>query len=359
MLMNKAIEKFLLNQKQINRKRFDLNTLEAYIINYYKSNGTYLEKGGYNEFYHQMIKLKEGGAIREIKTSDYNGFNPPLKSRWEIIVKESKANWEPSKMLKLADHINFKYYLNNPSYQTKREWEYIQNIHRFLSCKERREWVSVEERSLELFYDEKFITGRKKDKKGAYGILRRLQLSFEDLKMKKYGEMFIYWNKGVEHIKKVIILENHSTFFSYKRVMENSGEIFGFKADALIYGAGKKIENSLAFIEEIGGLADTQVLYFGDIDTEGLGIYCRLKGRYPHMNIKLQHQAYSHLIDISSRNYPLGGQKKNPLYLEHFLDEMTPYLSGDHIKKVINIWDKDLRIPQELISYEYLAGGIK
>src|SRR5699024_340550 len=101
-------------------------------------------------------------------------------------------------------------------------------------------WASVEERSLELFYDEKFLIHRKETTKGKYGILKRLKLSYEDLKMKKYGEMFIYWNKNGGRIKRVIILENHSTFFSYKRLVEDGEDIFGFQVDALIFGEGKK-----------------------------------------------------------------------------------------------------------------------
>ncbi len=352
--MEKIIKKFLFNHKKNNKKRFDLTALEKYIIDSYKGHNQYLAKGGYIEFYNQIINLKENNYIKEIQSSDYNGLNPPLKIRWQIIFNEKTSKWDKSKMLQLSDLLDFSYYINNPSYQTELEWEYIENIYNFLQSKEIKEWASVEERSLELFYDEKFLKNRKETAKGKYGILKRLKLSYEDLKMKKYGEMFIYWNRGIQNIRNIIILENHSTFFTYKKVAENKGHILGFIPDALIYGEGKKIENSFSFLEEIANIDNVEILYFGDIDSEGFGIYYRLKERYSNVNIRLDHNAYSHLISICNRYYPLDGQQKNPVYLNYFLEEMKEHLDDKNISKLKYIWDNDFRIPQELINYEYL-----
>ena len=135
---------------------------------------------------------------------------------------------------------------------------------------------------------------------------------------------------------------------------EEKGKVFGFDVDALIFGEGKKIEKSFSFIEEIAQVEDLKVLYFGDIDPEGFGIYTRLKQRYPHINIGLQGQAYLSLIEISNRDYPQDGQRKNIEYLDFFLDEMGNSLDEKNIEKLRYIWDNDLRIPQELITYEYL-----
>lgn len=352
--MEKIIRKFLYQCKKQNKKRFYLNLLENYIIDSYKGYNIYLANGGYDEFYNQIMILKKNNYIKEIKSSDYNGLNPPLKTRWQIIVKEEISKWDKSKMLQLSDCLDFTYYENNPSYQTDLEWEYIENIYKFLKLKDKKEWSSIEERSLELFYDEKFLTNRKERSKGKYGILKRLKLSYEDLKMKKYGEMFIYWNRGTAKIRNIIILENHSTFFTYKRISETKGDILGFTPDALIYGEGKKIENSFLFLEEIADISNVEILYFGDVDSEGFGIYYRLKERYPNINIKLDYKSYNHLITICKRDYPLNGQVKNPQYLNYALEELEGYLDEKAIKKLNYIWNNNFRIPQELINYEYL-----
>lgn len=357
--MDKKIKKFLTDLKLKNKKRFDLDTLEKYLIDSYKGNTYYLANGGYIELYNQINSLKNNNRIKEIKSSNYNGLNPPLKVKWERIDNEEMPKWDRSKILQFSDCLDFTYYVNNPLYQTDLEWEYIENIYRFLKSRSNREWASVEERSLELFYDEKFLTKKKDIFKGKYGLLSRLKLSYDDLKMKKYGEMFIYWNRGTKDIKNIIILENHSTFFSYKRIAENHGNIGGYKPDILIYGEGKKIENSFSFIEEIADISKIEVLYFGDIDPEGFGIYHRLKERYPNVNISLHCEAYRDLISICQRNYPLDGQEKKQIYLECFLEDMKTYLDKDQITKLQYIWDNDFRIPQELIDYEYLLKVIR
>lgn len=352
--MEKLIKKFISEYEKSNKKRFDLDTLEKYVIDSFKGYNLYNSNGGYLKLHDEIILLKKNQYVKEIEASSYNGLNPPLKTRWQIISKEDISKWDKSKILQLSDVLDFSYYKNHPMYQTDLEWEYIENIHKFLKSKDQREWASIEERSLELFYDEKFLKNRKDTAKGKYGILKRLKLSYEDLKMKNYGEMFIYWNKGVQHIKNIIILENHSTFFTYKRIAENDGDIFGFKPDILIYGEGKKIESSFTFLEEIADISKIEVLYFGDMDSEGFGIYYRLKERYPNINIRLQHEAYINLLSISNRCYPLGDQEKNLIYLNYFLEEIEKHLDDKSLKKVRYIWDKDFRIPQELINYEYL-----
>lgn len=352
--MEKIIRKFLLEYQEKNKKRFDLDELQNYLIKYYKGNQLYLANGGYSELYHQMMTLKSKHCIKEIESSSYNGSNPPLKTRWQIIFEQDASRWNQSKMLQFSDLLDFNYYSNNPSYQTELEWEYVENIYQFLKSRDEREWASVEERSLELFYDEKFLTDRKGVAKGKYGILTRLKLSYEGLKMKKYGEMFVYWNRGVGNVKNIIILENHSTFFTYKRIAESHGVILGLIPDVLIYGEGKKIENSFSFIEEIADLSNAAILYFGDIDSEGFGIYCRLKERHPEVNMRLQQRAYLLLIALCSREYPLEGQKKNQAYFNCFLKEMKEHLTDYDLKKLYDIWERDLRIPQELMNYENL-----
>ncbi len=356
--VDKKINEFIDGLSKKNKKRFEIKDLEDYVINRFKGNREYLEKGGYPRFVESINKLKELNIIRDINSSDYNGLNPPLKIRWERIEEVIDIKWDKSKMMKFSDLLDFTYYANNPIHQTEIEWEYIENIYGFLKFRENREWGSIEERSLELFYDEKYLTERKQTLKGKYGILHRLKISYEDLKMKKYGEMFVYWNRGTHDIKKVIILENHSTFFSYKRMAEKGNTIYGFRPDIIIYGGGNKIENSFSFIEEIADIENIEVRYFGDIDSEGFGIYKRLKDRYKDVDISLQREAYRDLIDLCSREYKRISSSRNEIYLKSFLDEMEEFLDTDKVEKLLDIWNRNLRVPQELINYEYLMDVI-
>ena len=46
--MKKIVNKFLSEHKEKNKKRFDLNTLENYLINSYKGENMYLSSGVYS-----------------------------------------------------------------------------------------------------------------------------------------------------------------------------------------------------------------------------------------------------------------------------------------------------------------------
>ena len=108
-MMDKKIKKFLSELKLKSKKRFTLDSLEKYIIDSYKGNNIYLDNGGYIELYNQINSLKENNHIKEIKSSNYNGLNPPLKTKWEIISNEEVAKWDKSKILQLSDLLDFSY----------------------------------------------------------------------------------------------------------------------------------------------------------------------------------------------------------------------------------------------------------
>ena len=354
--MYKNIIKFTNNYtKTKNRRRFRLEELENYLILAYKGKSGYEKKGGYKGLYNGLTRAVDEGIVKEINSSNYNGMNPPLKNRWEIITEERVGEWDRNEMLKMSDLLDFGYYERHLEYQNKKEWEYISNIYNFLKARENREWASVEERSLELFYDEKFLYSRKKEKIDNK-ILTRLNIKYEDLKMKKYGEMFIYWKRRIENIKKVIILENHSTFFSYKRACENGVDIFGVLPDLLIFGQGKKIIKSFSFIEELASPLELEILYFGDVDPEGFMIYRSFKERYAELNIRLHLEAYIHLLSIG-KNHPCIGQNKNVLDLNCILDEFVNPSLHNYGEILKELWTRDLRIPQEYITYEYILKG--
>lgn len=50
----------------------------------------------------------------------------------------------------------------------------------------------------------------------------------------------------------------------------------------------------------------------------------------------------------------MGEQKKDTRYFNYFLEELQEYLTEFEFKKLHDIWNRDMRIPQELISFETL-----
>lgn len=344
--------KSILENYCINRKSFEIDAIEKKLIEGIGGYSSYIRLGGYEAFYHAIMKLKEEAMIQEMKTVNYNGKKPPLKIKWNIIKGVMAGKWEDNEILRLSDLLDFTTYLKRPELQTKKEWEHILKIYNFLKERDQREYATLEERALELFNDEKFLKNNKN--KSNNEIIKRLNLTLEDLKIKKYGEMFIYWNRGVKNIKNVVILENYSTFYSYKRTVEENREVFGFYPDGIIFGGGKKIIKSFSFIEELSNIDSLKALYFGDIDPEGFMIYHSLKKRYPHIEIELQIDAYNALLEFQDYSIPCIGQRKNLDTLSFIIEEFRKKGFEKQGEIIEELWNADKRLPQEFITYEYL-----
>jgi 5S rRNA maturation endonuclease (ribonuclease M5) len=354
--MYKLIKVFLKAYKQKNRKSFYLDDLEKFLLEKSGGSSNYHQKGGYHSLYKGLERLSQEGFVKPMKTVGYNGKYPPLKLRWSIVEDEIAPRWKSEDILRLSDLLDFSTYIKYPQLQTDREWQFILRIHEFLRNRDRREWASCEERCLELFDNEKFLDPKEEMDNG---VMKRLKLSYDDLKMKKYGQMFVYWNRGVRQIKTAIILENHSTFFSYKRAAMEGCDIFGIYPDAIIYGQGKDIISSFSFIHEIADAEMIKVFYFGDMDPEGYMIYKSLKEEYNYINISLQLDAYKKLLDFG-KSYPIKkAQNKNIENLNFVIREFAANKYYEVAEKLKRLWDANLRIPQEFITYEYLMRSKK
>lgn len=354
--MYKLIDKFLNIYKQKNRKSFYLDDLEKFLLEKSGGSSKYHEKGGYHSLCEGLERFVREGYIKPMKTVRYNGKYPPLKLRWSIVEDEIAPRWKSEDILRLSDLLDFSAYIKYPELQTDREWQFILRIYEFLRNRNRREWASCEERCLELFDNEKFLDPKEETNNG---VLKRLKLSHNDLKIKKCGQMFVYWNRGVRQIKTAIILENHSTFFSYKRAAMKGCDIFGIYPDAIIYGQGKDIISSFSFIHEIADAETIKVFYFGDIDPEGYMIYKSLKEAYNSVNISLQLNAYKKLLDFG-KSYPIKkAQNKNIENLNFVIREFAANNYHEVVENLKRLWDTNQRIPQEFITYEYLSSKQK
>lgn len=347
--MYKLMKKFINEYKLIRKKKsFELVEFEKYLVDKCGGQTNYSALGGYDTFYRNIRELEKEGRIKEIKSSGFNGQYPPMKTKWIIIETLNTSTWSVSDILKVSDLLDLKYYKDRPDQQTNKAWKYIICIYNFLKNVDECDMVSCEERCLELFEDEKFL--QKEDSI----ILSHLGLTYEQLKMKKYGHMFTYWNKGVSNIKTVIILENHSTFFSFKRIIKEGGTIFGILPDALIFGEGKKIIKSMSFLDEIADIDNVEIFYFGDIDPEGYMIYRLLKEKHVGLNISLLIKAYQEILKNHAKSFECLGQSRNEENLNYMIDEFKKYHMNLEIDRLIELWEMNHRIPQEVISYEYM-----
>ncbi|MCK8826589.1 DUF2220 family protein [Natroniella acetigena] len=344
----KQLFKLFREREMKGRKRFDLAALKDFLVAELGGMSAYQEHGGYRGLYRLLMKQKEEGKIVAIKSAPLNGRNPALKTRWQL-VKEVEKGWSDQLIFKLSRRLQLGYYLKRPQLQTEELAAKLNRLDKFLAKKDEREWASREERSLELFYDEKFLS----EKEGKR-LLSRLKLSLADIKAEKYSQMFVYWQKGSSPIRKILILENHSAFIACKRALEADFSIFSFAPDTLIFGNGKQISASLKFLNEIADLEQIRIKYAGDLDPEGLGIYIGLKEKYPNLSLELQIDYYKQML-LPAQKYALKSkQDRDETVLNKFIDQFKNK-GAENVSNMIKVlWENEVRIPQEVITFEKL-----
>ncbi|MDM8534540.1 hypothetical protein QUF55_07560, partial [Clostridiaceae bacterium HSG29] len=205
--MEKLIIKIIKNYKT---KTFYLLDLETKLINKSSSAKKYYSLGGYNKLVSVINNLKNDGEIIEIKSSDYIKRNPKIRSKWKKI-NLSENNWSDFIFLKYADFLDLSFYRRNINYQTDLELEKIKIIYNFIKNNDNRNFVSFEERCLELFNDEKFY--KKKN-----NVLSNLKLNnnlnyfdlYDALKIRKEIDELV-WFSAITEFRNILILENKAS----------------------------------------------------------------------------------------------------------------------------------------------------
>jgi hypothetical protein len=281
------------------------------------------------------------------------------------------SGWTDKEILKLSRQLDLSYYLKRSDQQTEELKQKLFKLTNFLAGKNEREWVSREERSLELFADEKFLSQAAGKK-----LLSNLKLSLDDLKAQQYNHLFVYWTLEPNQINNILIMENHSAFIGAKKALAAGLNIFNLDFDTVIYGQGKKIIRSFSFLEELIGvevgkkgrelenskkvlrqrqqkIEELNIYYAGDLDPEGLAIYKSLNNNYPDFEIKLLGEYYRLLLEKSERFYPFQKQQnKNQQVLVEVLTELEAEGYAELGSELKRAWENDLRLPQELVTVE-------
>jgi hypothetical protein len=214
-----------------------------------------------------MNELWEEGMISPVKKSPLNGRRPSLHSQWWVLSATVAKQWNDMDILRVSDLLNRARYRQHPEWKTEEEWGRVDTIYDFIKEKDRYTWVTREERAFQLFGEEKFFSSDK-----GMMLMQRLQLTLSVLKAKVYGEPFVFWPSPyceMKNAKKVLIVENLSFYHTCRQLMADRKSIQGIMPDLLIYGEGKKIEKSFAFLNHITATEELTVFYVGDIDPEG------------------------------------------------------------------------------------------
>lgn len=219
-------------------------------------------------------------------------------------------------------------------------------VQRFLANGGReRPLVPAKERSIELFGYEKRLEILKSGTIFAEG-----QLSLDLLRCFSLPPPLIYEPVSVAPLTRpILVIENHSTYHSFARWNSHARAFC-----AIVYGQGDAFKTGVSGLRELlpKWSWDGQMLYFGDLDPEGLLIPLAaseilsthdLPALRPHIS------CYRCLIErANSVELPTGDEMHLPSACREWL--------GDEVAEQLSPWFKrGTRIAQELIGWEFLA----
>ncbi|WP_042458838.1 Wadjet anti-phage system protein JetD domain-containing protein [Neobacillus dielmonensis] len=338
------------------RKKIHIQQLENYLIkDKLKEPIRYQAENGYRYFVQIMNELTEEGIVTPVKKSPLNGRRPSLHTEWWLEKAVLATQWSDTQIMAVSNLMNLSKYRQHPEWQTVQEWKRIEILYSFLKQIEQYTWVTREERSFQLFREEKFLANE------GTGLLQRLQITLDDLKARVYGEPFAFWlapHGDIRNAKTVLIVENQSFYHTCRLLINRGKDIKGIQPDLVIYGEGKKIEKSFNFLHDITNMEAVTIDYVGDIDPEGWGIYVRLKETYPSANIGLAVSIYEAMLDTYLTNHTEKNQNENRTYLQRVVEDFQQHGRPDLAERIQQLWEEKRRVPQEVLSLDNI-GRIK
>lgn len=305
----------------------------------------------YNEQYAYISSLLDAKKIKPVLAAGKNGKKPPLYlAYWEQEEPKDYSAFKHELLYNIDPRIDISYYQQNLAAYTV-EREDVLQLNDFLKARAKllATQVSYNERSFQIWAREKFLL------KGAgKKILKHCGIELGDLNCYSTAEPFAYFSLTREVPQKLLIIENKDTFFSLRKaLLAGKEQLFGEKISTLIYGAGKRVISSF---QEFATSAEpymlheaNELLYFGDLDYEGIGIYENLAESFAEQGkIKPLKAAYLAMLGKSNfyKQLPVTKQEQNRQLKGSFF----AYFTTEEQEQMNKILQQDLYLPQEILT---------
>ena len=334
-----ATEKFLEGVQRRRRRTFALEDLEAH-VRAALGPEAYVEAGEYRALAEAVRALAGAGRISPVKARGRNGRRPPLYRAYRLAGPPPAPGQGPTGLEGLHPRID----RAGLRRLAGRDAGAVRALSAYLFAHPDpagRTAVPRNERSLEIFGDEKFLERRP-------GFLKGLGLHLADIHAFETREPFFHRQLAPEP-RAGLILENLSAFESVCRALAaREGWPWGRRPQLVIYGEGNKILRSVAFAAAFPKLET--LAYFGDLDPEGLRILARLRDRDPR--VAPCPELYAGLLARRALARPLAaGQGVDPAVVRRALRGWDD-LAGD----ALALFRQGLWIPQEALGLEALMG---
>lgn len=245
-----------------------------------------LEESGkkeYGEQYEEICRRIREHRLIPVKKSPLNGKKPALHLSYWIVEEEPDYKEEIEELkFRMSPAISTDYYFNHlKTYREEAKW--VRLLNRYLTEQQEPAYVSVNERSFQIWGREKFL-----QREQGRTVLAHCGIRMEQLRVYGTTEPLAYYSASRRIPQTILILENKDTFYSMRRYLLEEekphsggpGKIFGEEIGTLVYGGGKGIlrsfEDFSLCVEPHVNARENEILYFGDLDYEGIGIYERL-----------------------------------------------------------------------------------
>jgi len=208
-----------------------------------------------------------------------------------------------------------------------------------------RPLVPAKERSVELFGKEKRLEMMRNSTLFLPG-----RLSFELLRCFPVPPPIVWDSSYADGVPRpVIVLENHSTYHSFRRWNQDSC-VFA----AVVYGSGDAFRTSAPGLAEVvRSLSwDGHFFYFGDIDPEGFLIPLAASAALSTVELPgltVHRGCYLRLLERASHVSLPSGDKLA------LAQDCKTWLGSDLAFKIEHWFDRGVRVPQELVGWDQLV----
>ena len=303
--------------------------------------------------YQYVMELIGAGKIKPVERSPGNGKKPALHVQyWLIEDKPDYSAWKDELLYQTDLHIRADYYLHHLDVY-ERDRDHVRRLSEYL--REKGGFpdspVSRNERSFEIWGEEKFLTGG-----AGRTILGRCGIDEADLNTYSTAEPFAYFAAHRGSPQKILILENKDPFFGMRRhLLSGKRAILGEEIGTLIYGAGKRVVSSFREFEISAEPymkdAGNELLYFGDLDYEGIGIYETLADLFAGTGeIRPFLPAYLAMLEKgkTARTLPRTKEHQN----QNIHGSFFSFFAADEVKQMKEILESGRYIPQEILNME-------
>lgn len=307
----------------------------------------------YEEFYKLITDMERINVLKKVG-SEQNSMQPHLYKKYRLI-KENDTLTDDEKIKLIAlNKLNIKYYRKRAS-EFREDYDILVVLNGYMRNKTEYKDLSMNEVSYELFGYEKAMTTGEEGR--ASEVMGKIGLNEENLGCRtKYKPLLNTIFKGfyLKEIRNILVLENLETYWTLNRFFrENETSI-----DMLVFGEGYSIVKNFTGIIQYGVTTKDNILYYGDIDLEGICIYSLLKNKFDTFTIKPNVNLYRGLLKSGKdRGIKESISPNQTIPSGEDMEEFLSYFSKEDKIELEDILKNRLYIPQESFNYKRLRGA--